>query len=959
MNTAAHSRWLPARPEVQLADVLVIAQQQHGVVGAARELGSQQDRSFLIADPVGTPALLVKVHRPALSASEIDVQCAVADRLRERGILTPQVFRGADGKRIHSVPDASGGNALVIASTAIDGESLSRLCALDGALAESLGLLAGRVALALADLSHPAQQRELQWEAGCGLSVVTELASHIPEDYRAVCLAAAGASATALDELAEALPRQFVHGDITASNVMRDRAGRNWLVDLGDACESWRVAELAVLVADVFSSTGSLALACRAVRGFTQHTPLNDAELDALWPLVTLRGAVLIASGYAQLAIDPGNDYVREEMLPAWNFLIAATAIPDDEATAQFRLAAGLPHRAALQYVPLVEGLPGGVVDLGIRSAELDRGRWIEPGIEAYLASAALREHSVAVARFGEARLSRVSHSVATVGETRARVIEVWTAQGVPVVAPFAADARAAGDAIELRDCGVVLRVAAVEPAGTFPRRVEAGDLLGYSSGHLIVARRIRDAQADASFIGPEAEWAQDGAADPSVILGVQAVEDPILRRRIEQERRDVAMGGAAERYYDDPPQIERGWDTRLIDTQGRAYLDMVNNVTAIGHSHPHLAELVERQLHLLNTNSRFLYQAYADFTERFLRHAPHPSLDTVIPVNSGSEAVELALRLAQVYTGRRDVIALHEEYHGWTIGADAVTTLESGATDALPKPEWVHLVEPPNAYRGTFRGADAGPAYAKLVADAAAGLVAQGRAPAAFLCEPVIGNSGGIIPPEGYLAAAYEAIRAHGGLAIADEVQVGYGRLGAAFFGCTLQGVVPDIITVAKAAGNAFPFGAVLTRREIVEALQREGTFFSSAGGAPVSAMAAIAVLDVIENEKLQENALRVGAVLKARIEALGQKHPMIGTIHGTGLYLGVELVRDRETLEPAAEETEWLCARLLDYGIIMQATSSRHNVLKIKPPMTLTLADAELFVAALDATLTELGTV
>jgi 4-aminobutyrate aminotransferase-like enzyme len=238
-----------------------------------------------------------------------------------------------------------------------------------------------------------------------------------------------------------------------------------------------------------------------------------------------------------------------------------------------------------------------------------------------------------------------------------------------------------------------------------------------------------------------------------------------------------------------------------------------------------------------------------------------------------------------------------------------------------------------------------------------ASALAAQDRAPAAFICEPVLGNAGGVVPPDGYLAGAYEAVRRHGGLAIADEVQVGYGRLGKAFWGSQFQGVTPDIIAVAKAAGNAYPIGAVITRREIADALREEGMFFSSAAGAPASAVAGAAVLDVIRDEGLQANADRVGQHLRRRLTRLAEKHPLIGTVHGTGLYLGVELVADRETLTPATEETAWLCERILAYGIIVQATSERQNVLKIKPPLTLTLDDADTFVDALDRVLTELG--
>ncbi|HUH53745.1 MAG TPA: aminotransferase class III-fold pyridoxal phosphate-dependent enzyme, partial [Microbacteriaceae bacterium] len=200
------------------------------------------------------------------------------------------------------------------------------------------------------------------------------------------------------------------------------------------------------------------------------------------------------------------------------------------------------------------------------------------------------------------------------------------------------------------------------------------------------------------------------------------------------------------------------------------------------------------RQLNLLNTNSRFLYEAYSDFTEKLLEHSPHPSLDTVIPVNSGSEALDLAIRLAQVATGRRDVVTVREGYHGWTMASDAVTTSAFDNPKALEsRPDWVHVVENPNTYRGPHRGADAGEKYAADVKATFAKMAEAGHAPAAFLCEPVHGNGGGVYPPEGYLESVYDAVHAAGGLTIADEVQVGYARLGDGFWASEILGVVPD----------------------------------------------------------------------------------------------------------------------------------------------------------------------
>ncbi|WP_382307628.1 aminotransferase class III-fold pyridoxal phosphate-dependent enzyme [Herbiconiux sp. UC225_62] len=418
-------------------------------------------------------------------------------------------------------------------------------------------------------------------------------------------------------------------------------------------------------------------------------------------------------------------------------------------------------------------------------------------------------------------------------------------------------------------------------------------------------------------------------------------------------ERRAQHLAAVQEHYFADPPEIERGWRHHLYDTDARPYLDMVNNVAAVGHAHPRIADAVARQLNLLNTNSRFNYASIAEFSERLADLLPDP-LDTVFLVNSGTEAVDLALRISWAWSGRRDVVAVREAYHGWSDAADAVSTSVADNPQALEtRPPWVHTLDAPNAYRGRYRGADA----RRYAVDAVATiqrLQADDHAPATFIAEAFYGNAGGMPLPDDYLRNVYPAIRAAGGLCIADEVQVGYGRLGEFFWGFEQQGVLPDIVTVAKAMGNGHPLGAVITTRAIADRYRSQGYFFSSAGGSPVSSVVGTTVLDILADEGLQQNARVVGSHLKHRLESLADKHDLIGAVHGLGLYLGVELVRDRDTREPADVETAMICERMRELGVIVQPTSDRQCVLKIKPPMTLTVESADYFADALDTVLT-----
>ncbi|MFY9335736.1 MAG: aminotransferase class III-fold pyridoxal phosphate-dependent enzyme, partial [Mycobacterium sp.] len=436
-----------------------------------------------------------------------------------------------------------------------------------------------------------------------------------------------------------------------------------------------------------------------------------------------------------------------------------------------------------------------------------------------------------------------------------------------------------------------------------------------------------------------------------ATLLGLPAA-GPTEDAAALRQRRSRTFAEVQEHYYDHPPRIERGWREHLIGTDGRSYLDMVNNVAILGHGHPELADAVARQWRRLNTNSRFNYASVVALSERLAATLADP-LDTVFLVNSGSEADDLALRLAMASTGRHDIVAVAEAYHGWTYATDAISTSVADNPNALStRPSWVHTVPSPNSYRGEHRGAEAS-TYAAEAVSIIERFVAEGNPPAAFICEPFYGNAGGMALPDGYLKAVYAAVRAAGGLAIADEVQVGYGRTGRWFWAFEQQGVVPDIVCIAKAMGNGQPLGAVITTKEIADAYRTQGYFFSSAGGSPVSCVVGLTVLEVLERDGLQENALTVGDHLKARIIALADQHPLIGTVHGSGLYMGVELVRDRSTLEPAVEETAAICERMRELGVIVQPTGDRQNVLKMKPPMCITRESADFFVDMLERVL------
>ncbi|MBU3707215.1 MAG: aminotransferase [Mycobacterium sp.] len=937
-----------------------------GEITEVTELGSQQDANFLLHGASGRVIGVLKIANPAFSRVELEAQDAAA-----AFIAAAEGLRTATNVGLPAVPAIAeiGADPALFARilTYLPGGTLSGDGYLRPQRVAALGALAGRTCRALAGFEHPGVDRVLQWDLRHAPRTVEVLADHVTDTHKREAVRAAAAAAwDVVAGVADDLPVQVIHGDITDDNVVcgdpATGALPDGLIDFGDLTRSWTVAELAVAVSCVLRHEGGEpAAAMPAIAAFHAQRPLSPAEVEALWPLVVLRAAVLVVSGVHQSSIDAANSYASAALDHEWRIFQRATEIPVAVMTAQIRSALGTPGSAVGNTAPLAGSLLLNHtltrLDLSTDSDAMDAGAWLDPDCEDRMAAAVIADGAAgAVTVFGQPRLTR---SEILSDESPATVptgVQVWPGTAMTLTAPWSGVIDTDSTGVMLAGMNGTLEVVGavrVEAAGG--AAVKAGDELGVIDGPVwIQVRRAGGAVEVPRFVRPEygSGWLSL-VSDPSVLLGLTADDtaaagDSAALRR----RRERAFAGVQEHYYADPPRIERGWREHLLGTDGRSYLDMVNNVAVLGHGHPGLADAVARQWRRLNTNSRFNYESVVALSERLAATLPDP-LDTVFLVNSGSESDDLALRLAMAATGRHDIVAVAEAYHGWTYATDAISTSIADNPNALStRPPWVHTVPSPNAYRGEHRGADAG-RYAPEAVSIIENLAAQGHPPAAFICEPFYGNAGGMALPDGYLKAVYAAVRAAGGLAIADEVQVGYGRTGRWFWAFQQQDVVPDIVCIAKAMGNGQPLGAVITTKAIADAYRTQGYFFSSAGGSPVSCVVGLTVLDEIEREGLQANALDVGDHLKARILELAERQPLIGTVHGSGLYMGVELVADRTTLEPAVAETAAICERMRELGVIVQPTGDRQNVLKMKPPMCLTRESADFFVEMLDRVL------
>ena len=416
------------------------------------------------------------------------------------------------------------------------------------------------------------------------------------------------------------------------------------------------------------------------------------------------------------------------------------------------------------------------------------------------------------------------------------------------------------------------------------------------------------------------------------------------------RQRRDLALAPSYQLFYDEPVHLVRGEGVWLYDHDGRRYLDCYNNVPSVGHAHPRVVAALTEQASLLNTHTRYLHGNVVDLAERLGASLPG-DLGVCYFVCTGTEANDLAVEIARTVTGHQGVVVTENSYHG---NSALVRLLSTDGYPADERPDWLGVVEPPNTYRGPFRSPepDLGRRYAVLVDDALDALDEQrGHGSAAMLIDPSWDSNGVLVAPDGYVERAAVAVRRRGGLVIADEVQAGYCRLSEHFWGHTAYGLVPDIVTIGKPMGAGHPVAAVVTTPAIAATFAERRSYFNTFGGNPVSAAVALAVLDVIDDERLLDNATTTGGLLGARLDELAERHEIVGNVQGRGLFWGLDLVQDRAARTPIAwPDAARLATELRQRGILAGVTGRFANVLKLRPPLVFRPEHVELLVEVLD---------
>ncbi len=791
----------------------------------------------------------------------------------------------------------------------------------------------------------------------------------------------------------------MIHNDANDNNIVVSNnlihPEVKTVIDYGDACHSQIINDLAVVCAyAIMGHNDALDAALPIVSGYHENFPLTEMELEHLYSCIAMRLVLSVTKSAINSKNEPDNKYLQISDKAAWKLLYKWNDIDPDFALCAFRHACGFavhPNSekfaqwALKKKFKLAELFPTinkekiHHLDLSVSSKwighqeefnDLDLFQFRIERLQSQY------PNEILAGGYLEPRPLYTSSEYDKIGNSgrESRTIHLGIDFWLPAMTPV--HALLEGEiAIAVNDAGNK------EYGGLIVLKHQIEGFFFYTLyGHMTVAsitnKKLGEVIAKGELIGHLGNYPENGnwaphlhfqvmlsllgrtedfpgvayfkqleiwsgiCPNPNLMFKSGSLKDS---NQISNEQlvkyRKKHLGKGLSLQYEIPIKMVRGAGQYLLDQYGQKYLDTVNNVAHVGHENYGVVLAGQQQMGLLNTNSRYLHENINVLTQELLETLP-PELNVVHFLNSGSEANELAIRMVKAATGEKDIIASEVGYHGNSNMCIDISSYKFDGKGGGGAPEHTHIFPLPDSFRGKYRGKDVGHKYAYEVKLLIKKIVEKGRRVGGFIIEPIISCGGQIELPEGFLKKAYEYVHKAGGLCISDEVQVGCGRMGKTFWGFQLYGVVPDIITIGKPLGNGHPVAAVVCTREVANKFANGMEYFNTFGGNPVSCAIGASVLQIVKKEKLQENALQVGAFLKAELQILSKEFPIIGDVRGQGLFLGIELVNAHK--EPLPKQTDYLANRMKEHGILMSIDGPDHNVLKIKPPLVFTQENA-----------------
>jgi len=975
-----------------------------------KQLYGEVDKNFYVKTE-SKEEYILKIGHPDSDFSMLEMQNEIMNHLSNTApdyIQLPRLIKDRNGESIVSLFNENDRPHFLRLLTWVPGRLWANVNPTDDKLRSQLGVACANLNQALEGFEHPgAHQKDFKWDNANTTWVYDALDNFSNQTERETVLYFLNLNKKIVEPVIKEIRWAVNHNDINDHNILASddlaEPSINGFIDFGDAVYTPLINELAIALAYVLmEKPDPIEAALPVIQNYHKEYPLTEKEITCLFPLIATRLVISVTHAAINKVANPDNEYLLVSEKPAWDLLNKLKEISPVYANYTFRNACGweaVPDNSVVvnwlqknqsTFAPVVKIDKLKVLDLSVGSLDLGHNSNFDTN-ESFekLINEQCREGIAGIGKYNEVRPIYTTDSYkvkANEGYQWRSVhlgLDVFQPVGNPVFAPLDGVVHSFQNNNADKDYGptIILEHQFEVKNKTYKFYTLYGHLSLSSIENLAEGMIIKKGQQIATMgdsdvnvgwpphlhfqiildmLGKKGDFPgvafphqiavwKNLCPDPNLIMGIEeeTLYDKSLSKDEILEIRHQHLGRNLSVSYKKPLNIVRAYRQYLYEANGQRFLDTVNNVPHVGHQHPRVVQAATRQIQVLNTNTRYLHKNIVQYAKALTDTLPE-ELSVCYFVNSGSEANELALRMAKIYSGQKDLLVLEAGYHGNTNACVDISSYKFDGKGGQGAPDWVHVQPMPDTYRGIYKksDSDASKKYAHFLQNKIEELEKEGKGIAGFIHESILSCGGQIVLPEGYLKEAYQYVREAGGLCIADEVQVGVGRIGKHFWAFELQSVVPDIVTMGKPIGNGHPLGAVVTTRKVADAFHNGMEYFNTFGGNPVSCAIGHTVLKIVKEERLQKNALEVGDYLLKKLKALQKDFPIIGDVRGYGFFQGFELVKNQETLEPADAQTSYLANRARAHGILMSVDGPLHNVIKIKPPMVFDKVNADFLL-------------
>ena len=996
--------------KISTEEAAKILYSNYDIEGSVSELDGEIDFNFKVNSVDGENYLL-KISRPDFKSDYIDFQIKLLDHLNKNcRINFANTLLTNEGRKSCIIKDNLGKERGVRLLSWVEGRLWSSANPINKSLRNDLGSKTAMISKSLTNFSHSFSKRKIEWDISNSLWVEDymekfdvgkkKIIKEFIKDFKEGL------------PIFNKLKKSIIHNDINDNNIIISNDLLNpkieSIIDFGDSVFAQTINDLAITCSyGIMNLNDPLSACCDIVNGYNAVSKISDDELKILFNLVAMRLLISVTKSLINRVKEPENKYLLISEKSAWEVLKKWVEIDSEFAYYSFRKACGMdahPNQnkfykwakknkfLATDLFPSVKKNKFHKIDLSVGSKWIGGRKEIEDlDLFQFKIEKLQKQYPGKIIAGGylEPRSIYSSNSYDKIGNfgKESRTVHLgldfWLSSGTKVYSMFDGEVvTSINDKGDKEYGGLLIIKHKVEnfefytlyghnTVGSVLKnkigaKIKKGDIIaeianfpenGNWAPHLHFQIMLSKLNYKIDFPGvcyfSQIEVWKDLCPNPNLLfksMDLNHTNDKSNSELIEYRKKH--LGKSLKLHYEEPINIVRGEGVYLISKNGRKYLDTINNVAHVGHENESVVIEGQKQMSILNTNSRYLHESINKLAEEIIQTLPE-KLSVIHFVNSGSEANELAIRMMKSHTGSNDIIVSENGYHGNTNICVDISSYKFDGKGGKGAPENTHVIPMPTKFNGKYKGEDACKGYINEIKNSITNLKSKNRGLGGFIIEPIISCGGQVELPDGFLKTAYDLIRKNGGICISDEVQVGCGRLGESFWGFELHDVIPDIITIGKPLGNGHPIGAIVCTSEIAESFDNGMEFFNTFGGNPVSCSIATQVLKVVKNENLQKNAKTIGNYFKKELKKLSGKNDIIGDVRGQGLFLGIEFIDHK--MNPLFKEAKYIVKRLKNFGILASLDGPTNNVIKIKPPLIFNKDNCDTFIFYLHKILEE----